>query len=63
MMDPRPVKREMLVGLVDHRVSEVELDFARARQIADRSAREALADPLLLAWFARKAWKHSPSIC
>jgi hypothetical protein len=30
MMDPRPVKRDMLVGLVDRRVSEVDLDFASA---------------------------------
>lgn len=59
-MDPRPVKREMLVGLVDHRVSGVELDFASARQITDRSAREALANPLLLAWFDKKSLEAFP---
>jgi hypothetical protein len=62
-MDSRPVKRNMLVGLVDHGVSGVELDFASARTIAESIAREALANPLLLAWFDRKAWKHSPAIC
>lgn len=63
MIDPRPVKRDMLCNLVDVRVSGADLDFAAARQIADRTAREALADPLLLSWFDRKAWKHSPAIC
>jgi hypothetical protein len=63
MMDPRPVKRDMLVGLVDLRASEMELDFVSARRIAERIAQEALANPLLLAWFDRKAWKHSPAIC
>jgi len=61
MMDPRPVKRDMFVGLVDRRVSEVELDFAGALEIVELSAREALANPLLLAWFDRQAWKSSPA--
>jgi hypothetical protein len=63
MMDPRQVKRDMLVGLVGLRVPEMELDFTSARQIAERSAREALVNPFLLAWFDRKSWKHSPAIC
>jgi hypothetical protein len=63
MLDPRLVKREMLVGVVDRRVSELDIDFASARKIAERIAGEALANPLLLAWFDRKTWKHSPAIC
>jgi hypothetical protein len=62
-MDPRPVKKEMLVGRIDIRVVKAELDFAAARKIADRSAGKALADPFLLAWFDRKAWRHSPPVC
>jgi hypothetical protein len=62
-MDPRAVKRDMLVGRVDIRVVEDELDFAGARKIAERSARDSLVDPFLLAWFDRKTWKHSPPIC
>jgi hypothetical protein len=63
MMDSRIVKKDMLVGLVDLRIPEMELDFTRARQIAERSAREALVNPFLLAWFDGKSWKHSPAIC
>jgi hypothetical protein len=63
MMDSRIVKKDMLVGLVDLRVPEIELDFSCARQISDRAALEALVTPFLLAWFDRKAWKHSPAIC
>jgi hypothetical protein len=62
-MNPRPVKREMLIGLLDLRVPEIELDFDAALKIAQNSARPALANPMLLAWFDTKAWKHSPAIC
>jgi hypothetical protein len=60
MMDPRPVKRDMLVGLVGLRVPEMELDFTSARQIAEGGSREALANPLLLAWFdpTFRAWLY-----
>ena len=63
MMDPRPVRNDMLVGVVDHRASDVELDFPNARTIAEAVAQESLGNPMLLAWFDRKAWKHSPPIC
>ncbi len=63
MMDPRLVKKDMLVGLVKIQVPTAELDFTSARQIADSSAREVLATPFLLAWFDRKTWTHSPAIC
>ncbi len=60
MMDPRLVKKDMLVGLVELRVQEEQLDFARARQIAEHHAREALASPLLLAWFEKKSLEAFP---
>jgi hypothetical protein len=63
MMDPRQVERAMLVGLADLGVVKDAHDFPSARRIADHVALETLVDPLLLAWFDRKAWKHSPAIC
>jgi hypothetical protein len=63
MMDPRPVKKDMLVGLVEIRMPAAELDFTSARQRADSRARESLESPFLLAWFDRKSWTHSPAIC
>jgi hypothetical protein len=63
MIDPRLVEKDMLVGLVDLRVAKDELDFISARQMAEHVALQTLVDPLLLAWFDRKAWKHSPAIC
>ncbi len=63
MIDPRPVKRDMLVGIVDLRLTKAELVFQIARNAAERLARERLANPMLLAWFDRRAWRHSPHIC
>jgi hypothetical protein len=63
MIDPRPVTREMLVGIVDRRLPKAQLDFEIARNAAERLAQEKLANPMLLAWFDRRAWRHSPSIC
>ncbi len=63
MMDPRPVKKDMLVGLVEIRIPAAELDFTSARERANSSAKESLAAPFLLAWFDGKTWTHSPAIC
>ncbi len=63
MVDPRPVKREMLVGIVDLRLQVPDLDFEVAREAADGRAQEMLMNPMLLAWFDRRAWKHSPAGC
>ena len=62
-MDPRPVKKDMLVGLVDLRVAREDLDLEAARRVADQSAREKLENPMLLAWFDKNSWTHSPAIC
>jgi hypothetical protein len=63
MMDSRTVKKDMLVGLVEIQVLTAKLDFTDAKKMADKSAREVLATPFLLAWFDRKTWTHSPAIC
>ncbi len=63
MISPRSLKRDMLVGIVDLRLPEAELDFENARDAAERLAQERLANPMLLDWFDRRAWRHSPSVC
>lgn len=56
-----PLSREMLREPVDLRVPEAGLDFAQARKIADRRARELCPAPILLAWFDRGAARYSPN--
>lgn len=63
MIDQRPVTEDMLVGPINVVFRGNILDFDRAKRIADDKALETLADPILLAWFDRKEWKHSPAIC
>ena len=57
-----PLSREMLRDPIDVGVADAPLDFARARAIADRRAREVAADPMLLAWFDRGAGRFSPQV-
>jgi len=38
------------------------LDFGQAREIADLKARELVADPMLLAWYAANSGKFSPPV-
>jgi len=47
---------------VDLKIPDPALDFARARQHADRQARELDAQPMLLAWFDGKTGRYSPDI-
>jgi hypothetical protein len=63
MMDPRTVKKDMLVGLVEIQAPTAELDFTSARERAYSIARKSLAAPFLLAWFDQESWTHSPAIC
>lgn len=63
MLDPRIVRREMLIGVVDRRLRQIGLDFDEAKKMAELIAEENLTSPMLLAWFDKKLWKHSPAIC
>jgi hypothetical protein len=54
--------REMLKDPVDLRVADDPLDFPRARALADRRAREAASEPMLLAWYDRAAGAFSPQV-
>ena len=62
MADCIPLSREMLKDPIDIGVADEPLDFARARAIADRRAREMGADPMLLAWYDRGAGRFSPQV-
>ncbi len=55
-----PLRREMLKNPIDIGVRDEPLDFARARAIADRRARELGPEPMLLAWYDRGAGAFSP---
>ena len=55
-----PLSREMLNNPIDIAVPDAPLDFARARAIADRRARELAPEPMLLAWYDRDAGAFSP---
>ena len=57
-----PLSREMLRDPIDIEVTDTPLDFARARAIAQRRAREIAADPMLLAWYDRDAGRFSPQV-
>ena len=64
MMDCNYVTRDMLAHPVVVRVEDKSLDFAGAKALADRKARELSSDPMLIAWFDRKERRFSPdSIC
>jgi hypothetical protein len=53
----------MLPGPVDIGLNENELNFERARSVADAKAEEVLEVPVLLAWFNGETGMHSPAIC
>ena len=56
------LSREMLKDPIDIGVRDEPLDFARARAIADRRARELAPEPMLLAWYDRGAGAFSPRV-
>ncbi len=62
MIDPRPVQKKMLIEPIDVRVTNRRLNFDVAKSLADSLARNKASEPMLLAWFDRKAWRHSPAV-
>jgi hypothetical protein len=62
MADCTLLTRAMLIDPIDIGVADEPLDFARARAIADRRARELAPEPLLLAWYDRGAGAFSPRV-
>jgi len=61
-MDCKFVTKDMLNHPVMVYVDESPLTFSNARTVADHKARELSSDPMLLAWFDRKAGKFSPDV-
>ncbi len=57
-----PLTREMLQDPIDLDVPDAPLDFARAKVLADRRAREAADEPMLLAWYNRDRGEASPQV-
>ncbi len=55
------LRKDMLRKPIHVRVEE-ELDFSRAKELADREARKKSADPMLLAWYAGKTGEFSPNV-
>jgi hypothetical protein len=55
------LKREMLKDPIYLQVA-AELDFSRARALADEHARKAGEEPLLLAWYNGATGEFSPQV-
>ena len=55
------LRKDMLRNPIEVRV-DGDLDFARARESADKEARKKSADPMLLAWYDGKTGKFSPRV-
>ena len=55
------LRREMLKDPIHLKVAE-KLDFSRARALADKQARRAAAEPMLLAWYNGVTGEFSPQV-
>jgi hypothetical protein len=56
-----PLKREMLNNPIHLQVAG-EVDFSRARALAEAQARKAAAEPMLLAWYNGVTGEFSPQV-
>jgi Domain of unknown function (DUF5619) len=54
--------KDILKDPIRIKVDEESVDFARARQLADKEARKVTADPMLLAWYNAKTGEFSPPV-
>ena len=54
--------REMLKSPMDLTIKDPHLDFTQAKTAADARSREECDDPMLLAWYDRKAGEYSPRV-
>jgi hypothetical protein len=55
------IRKDMLSEPIEVRTDH-SVDFGEARSIADERVRSKVEDPMLLAWFDRKASKFSPDV-
>lgn len=57
-----PLEKHMLKNPVHVQVKDEDLDFTRAKQLADQEAKKLSADPMLLAWYNAKTGQYSPPV-
>jgi len=62
MFDCTYITRDMLSRPIDVRTEGVNLDFYRARALAEEQVRKLTIDPMLLAWFDKKEARFSPDV-
>lgn len=58
----KTVTKEMLPNTIGVSITDAELDYNRARQIADGKAREKCETPMLMAWYEKKTGAFSPQV-
>ena len=56
------LRKDMLRNPIEVRVEDDSLDFAKAKEAADREAGKRSGDPMLLAWYDGKTEKFSPRV-
>jgi hypothetical protein len=61
-MSCKILTREMLHLPIDVLTEDSDLDFYRARKVADVRARQLTEEPMLLAWYDRKLGQFSPRV-
>jgi hypothetical protein len=62
MSNCKILTREMLHLPIDVLVEDSDLDFCRAREVADARARQTSEEPMLLAWYDHRSGKFSPRV-
>ncbi len=62
MSNCKLLTREMLHLPIDVFIEDSDLDFYRARRVADTRARQVSEEPMLLAWYDRKSGDFSPRV-
>lgn len=58
----RTIPTEKLENTLNVRVDEKNLDFRKAKALADEKAREVAFDPMLLAWYEKSTGRYSPDV-
>ncbi len=56
------LRKDMLRNPVEVRLEEEGLDFAKAKEAADREAGKRTGAPMLLAWYEGKTGRFSPQV-
>ena len=57
----KSVTKQMLTDAIDVSIDS-NLDFDKAREIADQKALQVTDEPMLMAWYEKKTGKFSPQV-